>query len=95
MTMLDRITITPASRLPAIVSRVATVAVNAWRVLKNRREFHRLGMLSDSELADIGLRRVDLHAASGFSLFRDPTEQLGAIATARSWGGEDAARRVC
>jgi uncharacterized protein YjiS (DUF1127 family) len=94
MTTLDRFTTAPAST-PAILERVANGMVNAWRVWKNRREFHRLGMLSDSELADIGLRRVDLHAASGLPFYRDPTETLGAIATTRAWGDEDAARRIC
>ena len=69
-----------------------SAAVRAW---KNRREFYRLGEMSDAELADIGLYRTDLHVGVGQPFTIDPTARLGALVEARVIGGEDAARRVC
>jgi uncharacterized protein YjiS (DUF1127 family) len=53
------------------------------RAFRNRREFYRLGQMSDLELADIGLRRGDLYAVSENPLKLDPTGRLGAIAEGR------------
>lgn len=61
----------------------AVRAVNSitsfYRSWKNRREFMRLGEMTDAELADIGLRRTDLHAAVGLPFGADPTARLNAI----------------
>ncbi len=62
-----------------IVAKVADL----FRALRNRREFYHLGQMSDLELADIGLRRGDLHAVSSEALVIDPTGRLGAIADGR------------
>jgi uncharacterized protein YjiS (DUF1127 family) len=51
--------------------------LTAW---KNRREVYRLGEFSDTQLADIGLTRSDLHVVIDLPLGRDPTIHLGAIA---------------
>lgn len=101
MTTLDPATL-PLAGAPRVVliARVkdaflATVR-NFVRSVRNRREIYRLGMMSDTELADIGLRRTDLHVALRSPFGVDPTVSLGSIATARErWDGEDAARRVC
>ena len=53
-----------------------TKASEVLRALRNRREFYRLGQMSDLELADIGLRRGDLHAVSENPLTLDPTGRL-------------------
>ena len=58
-----------------------------FRAWKNRRAFHRLGELSDAELADIGLTRADLHVAVDTPLGSDPTARLRAIAGARTSTG--------
>lgn len=62
--------------------------LTAW---KNRREVYRLGEFSDTQLADIGLTRSDLHVVVDLPLGRDPTVHLGAIA-ARHREAEAAAR---
>ena len=95
MTTLDHASSIAAAPRKAIVARVGNVVSSVLNAWKNRREIHRLGALTDSELSDIGLRRVDLHSASITSFFRDPTLKLSAIAEARALGGEEAARRVC
>ncbi len=77
----------------------AVRAVNAlsgfYRAWKNRREFMRLGEMSDAELADIGLVRSDLHVAVGLPLGSDPTVHLSTLARQRLRVAEEAARRVC
>lgn len=62
-----------------VLAKVGDV-MNAYR---NRREFYRLGQMSDLELADIGLRRGDLYAVSENTLTLDPTSRLGALAEGR------------
>ena len=74
--------------------RIADAVVNILRALKNRREFYRLGEMSDAELADIGLVRADLHLAVDLPLTRDPTAHLGHMAEARRREIEAMARRV-
>ncbi|MBA3449082.1 MAG: DUF1127 domain-containing protein [Pseudaminobacter sp.] len=79
---------------PAAVARAVEKVSSFIRAWRNRREFYRLGEMSDAELSDIGLTRCDLHAAVGpFGV--DPTARLGSIVQARSDCVEDMARRVC
>jgi uncharacterized protein YjiS (DUF1127 family) len=77
----------------------AVRAVNAvsgfWRAWRNRREFMKLGDMSDAELADIGLVRTDLHAAVGLPFGMDPTAGLNAVVRSRTASAEEAARRIC
>ncbi|MBS3648436.1 DUF1127 domain-containing protein [Pseudaminobacter sp. 19-2017] len=54
-----------------------------YRTWRNRRDFHRLGAMSDSELKDIGLTRSDLHVASSSPFGIDPTTRLREIVQAR------------
>jgi uncharacterized protein YjiS (DUF1127 family) len=96
MTALDHATQTMhAATRPAAVTRVVNAVSAFFRTWKNRREFYRLGDMSDAELADIGLTRADLHVAVGLPFGIDPTVRLGAIVRARSESVEDMARRVC
>ena len=63
MTALDLATDAPrayASGFPARSQRVTKM----YRALKNRREFYRLGEMTDAELRDIGLTRSDLLSPS-------------------------------
>lgn len=78
---------------PAVATRVANAVANAYRAWKNRRVFYRLGEMSDTELADIGLTRADLHVAN-VPFGRDPTVRLRAIAADRADTIEDLARKV-
>ena len=66
-----------------LAADIVTKASEVLRALRNRREFYRLGQMSDLELADIGLRRGDLHAVSENPLTLDPTGRLGIIAERR------------
>jgi uncharacterized protein YjiS (DUF1127 family) len=96
MTTFDHISGTPRFLArPNIVVRLVQVAVKLLRALKNRREFYRLGELSDAELADIGLTRADLHVAYGHPLGSDPTSALSVIVQRRADDEEAAARSVC
>jgi len=61
------------------------------QAIRNRRDFARLGEMSDIELADIGLTRADLLLASDLPLGSDPTARLGAIARRREEGPRRAA----
>lgn len=79
---------------PAVATRVVNAIVDAWRAWKNRRAFYRLGEMSDTELADIGLTRADLHVAVAVPFGRDPTVKLRSIADARADTIEDLARKV-
>jgi uncharacterized protein YjiS (DUF1127 family) len=79
---------------PAVAMRVANAISNAYQAWKNRRAFYRLGEMSDSELADIGLTRADLHVAIDVPFGRDPTERLRAIVVDRADTIEDLARKV-
>ena len=86
--------LTRIAALEGFAVRAVNSIANFFRAWKNRREFYRLGEMSDSELADIGLTRTDLHVVSGaFGL--DPTTRLSRIARARSENMEDIARKVC
>ncbi|MBN9073785.1 MAG: DUF1127 domain-containing protein [Rhizobiales bacterium] len=69
---------------PAVSARVVNLVAKLYRTWQNRRAVYRLGELSDTELADIGLRRSDLYVAIQTPFGADPTERLGVIAEARS-----------
>ena len=73
--------------------RVLNTVANLYRAWKNRRAFYRLGEMSDSELADIGLTRADLSVAVDLSFGEDPTERLTDITRSRA-AVEAAARAV-
>jgi uncharacterized protein YjiS (DUF1127 family) len=77
---------------PAVLTRVLNLLLNALRSYRNRRAIYHLGDMTDTELADIGLRRADLHVAWRAPFGVDPTERLGIIAEARA--GEALARQV-
>ena len=79
---------------PAVATRVANALLNAFQAWKNRRAFYRLGEMSDSELADIGLTRADLHVAIDIPFGRDPTKILREIASDRVETIEHFARKV-
>lgn len=86
------------SRFATTRETLAVRAVNAvsdlYRSWKNRRAFYRLGEMSDTELADIGLTRADLSVAINMPFGADPTERLRHITDARFTSVEEAARRV-
>jgi uncharacterized protein YjiS (DUF1127 family) len=96
MSALDHCTdqMSAASR-PAFTARAIQAVTKTYRAWKNRREFYRLGEMSEFELADIGLRRTDLQVAMRGPFGEDPTARLGVIAEARAIEREDAARQVC
>lgn len=85
MTTLDRTTLpmTGTTR-PALAVRIVRNVVDIYRAWKNRRAVYQLGLLSEWELADIGLTRADLNVAWRLPLRLDPTVELGAIAEARA-----------
>ena len=96
MTTIDG-TSTSMTRTAALgvgLRRMAATAGQVWKAWRNRREFYRLGEMSDAELADIGLTRTDLYAVVGLPLGDDPTAHLGAIAYSRVCSIEDSAREV-
>jgi len=106
MTTLDRTTLpmTTGTLRPALAVRAAQNLVAAFRAWKNRRAIYHLGMMSEWELADIGLTRADLHVAWRAPFGVDPTVKLGHIAEARAAqelraanreAVERAAREVC
>lgn len=67
-------------------SAVGQIAANLGRILRawrNRRDFYRLGQLSDAELHDIGLTRADLHVAVAQPFTQDPTAYLRAVVDRR------------
>ena len=66
------------------MARLVQVAFDLFMAFKNRREFYRLGEMSDAELADIGLTRADLHVAYGHPLGTDPTSALSVIVRRRA-----------
>ena len=85
---------TRTAALGAGLRHVASATRQVWKAWRNRREFYRLGEMSDAELSDIGLTRTDLHAVVGLPLGDDPTAHLGAIAHSRVRSIEDGAREV-
>lgn len=93
MTTLDHSTALRTAPRHAWAVRALNAVSAYYRSWKNRREFMRLGEMSDAELADIGLRRTDLHAAVGLPFGMDPTARLNAMVQERF--EEAAARSVC
>ena len=82
----------PLAAQPSVRAR-ATAGIAAFvRAWKNRRAFYRLGELTDTELADIGLTRADLHVAIDIPFGSDPTVKLRALASERT--AADLTRRV-
>lgn len=80
---------------PALAARAVGAVFKLYRTWKNRRQFYRLGEMSDAELADIGLLRSDLHFVVDLPFGADPTKQLNSIVSARTeLAVEDMARRV-
>ena len=71
--------------------RLARTTARLLRAWRNRREIHRLGEMTEYELADIGLTRADLYTASSAPLGRDPTAELGVLAEARAFARQEAA----
>ena len=96
MTTIDHTT--PTARFAtrtSMVARLVQGVSSLYRAFKNRREFYRLGEMSDAELADIGLTRADLHVAYGHPFAVDPTLALSAMVRRRAEDEEGAARSVC
>ena len=86
MTTLERspMTMTGLVRTATALRVVLGKLTDLYRAWRNRREIYQLGRLSNSELADIGLTRADLHVAWRMPLGTDPTTHLGAIAEMRA-----------
>lgn len=76
----------------AMSTRVVNLIRNAFKAYQNRRAVYHLGEMTDTELADIGLRRSDLYVAYRSPFGVDPTERLGVIAEMRA--DEALARQV-
>ncbi|WP_315918914.1 DUF1127 domain-containing protein [Mesorhizobium sp. SP-1A] len=86
-----------ASRIttrPAAAVRVFAVASGLYRTWRNRHAFYRLTEMSDAELADMGLTRADMRAASALPFAADPTVKLCALVSERAKMIEAAARKV-
>nr|WMC98131.1 DUF1127 domain-containing protein [Aminobacter aminovorans] len=95
MTTLDHSTETTHSATrPVNAMRIVNYSADLFRAWKNRRAFYRLGELSDTELADVGLTRGDLCVAVDLPFASDPTVRLRSIRQARSENIEVMARRV-
>ena len=95
MTTLDHSTETTHSATqPVNAMRIVNYTADLFRAWKNRRAFYRLGELSDTELADVGLTRSDLCVAVDLPFATDPTVRLRSIRQARSENIEVMARRV-
>lgn len=92
MTTLDHSGLLRAAPRQALALRTVNAVSRFFRAWKNRRDFLKLGEMSDAELADIGLVRGDLHAVTGMPFGADPTVRLNDIAQSRI---ETAARRIC
>jgi len=87
MTALDFATDTmQTAPRPALLARGLNAVSKIYRTWRNRREFYRLGDMSDAELSDIGLTRGDLHVAIASPFGLDPTARLRAIVDARHDG---------
>lgn len=95
MPALARLHVVSGLPSAALLGRVAVLVSATLRALRNRREVSRLGELSDRELADIGLTRIDLAAVSRLPLAVDPTRHLAPLVEARARAEERAARSVC
>lgn len=85
---------THSAARPVNAMRLVTFLANFIQAWKNRRAFYRLGEMTDTELADIGLTRADLHVAVDLPFTGDPTVRLRSIRQVRSENIETMARRV-
>lgn len=95
MSTFEQITAFGAAPRKAWTVCVVNALSGYYRSWKNRREFLRLGEMSDAELSDIGLVRSDLHLGVGLPFGSDPTVYLSTIARQRLRLAEESARRVC
>ncbi|HWK12876.1 MAG TPA: DUF1127 domain-containing protein [Rhizobiaceae bacterium] len=94
MAVIDHSPRSGTAAFPALlVARVVGTAMALRRAIRNRRMFHRLREMTDRELADVGIRRSDLHEAWRRRVELDPTAYLNQIARSRS-SLEGAARRI-
>jgi len=94
MAVIDHSPRTSTAAFPALLmARVVGTAMALRRAIRNRRMFHRLREMTDRELADVGIRRGDLHEAWRRRVETDPTAYLNQIVHARR-SIEDAARRI-
>ena len=59
-------------------ARAVDAVSNFLRAWKNRREFYRLGEMSDAELSDIGLTRSDLNVAVDLPFEQRPDRAFSA-----------------
>lgn len=95
MTTLDHCTETTRSAArPVNAMRIVNYIADLFRAWKNRRAFYRLGEMTDTELADVGLTRGDLYVAVDLPFATDPTAQLRSIRRSRSENVEAMARRI-
>ncbi|WP_244327913.1 DUF1127 domain-containing protein [Roseibium sp. RKSG952] len=60
----------------ACFSAVSEAVARVARAVKNRRKVTCLGDLSDSQLADLGLRRADIGLALRLPMWTDPASVL-------------------
>jgi uncharacterized protein YjiS (DUF1127 family) len=65
-----------AGFVTVLATRVVRAATSVLRAWNNRKQFRRLRDMSDWELADIGLRRDDLHDAWKRRIDTDPLRCL-------------------
>jgi uncharacterized protein YjiS (DUF1127 family) len=93
MAVMDHSAVSDAGFVAVTATRIARVAGAVLRYWTNRRQFRRLAEMSDWELADIGIERVDLDRAWKRRIDIDPLRYLGQVARSRGTV-EDAARRV-
>jgi uncharacterized protein YjiS (DUF1127 family) len=84
MTALFATDTTRPARRQVSLARGRDVISNFLHAWRNRREFYRLGDMTDAELKDIGLTRADLYFANALPYGRDPTARLRAIVEART-----------
>lgn len=84
MTALFAADTTHSARRQVTLARGFNAVSKLYRAFRNRREFYRLGEMSDAELRDIGLVRADLHVAVGQPFGIDPTTRLRSIVEARA-----------
>lgn len=76
----------PAARPadPAALFAKISAAIGAFLVsLSRRKAIFELGRLDDRMLADMGLTRADLHEASRWSMWGDPSDRLAQVAEER------------
>jgi len=75
----------PSSSLTGRLTLAFAKMASVWRVLRNRREVSRLSDLTDVQLMDIGLTRLDLESALTTStFFEDPSSHLTKSARRRT-----------